>query len=572
LPARFRLLLDPANTQGQKLSTSLICGLGRKATMQRWNGWGDETITMDLTPQGLQILRDVVGRGRTHPDYPLQGFVERLPKSRLSRHPLVSFDPKLRLDHAHGQSLPDWIGLRTGILKRFPDGVALPNTIEEVQELMKYAGEQDLVVIPYGGGTSVVGQLAVPETERPVLSVSMERLNRLIGIESDNRLATFEAGIRGPQLEQQLNSRGFTLGHYPQSFEYSSLGGWVATRSSGHQSRHYGRIEDLLAGGIVFTPRGKLKLPPFPASAAGPDLRQILLGSEGRMGMLANVIVRISKMPAIDSVYGIFFPSWDNGLKAVQTIAGTDIGFSMLRLSNPSETMTNLALAGHERQIAWVVRYIRLRGIPNKDFCMCLLGFTGSRRMTTVARREALSVVRGQKGICIGRPLGSAWKKNRFRSAYLRNTLWNLGYAVDTLETAITWDKVTSTMNAIEKSIRGALSPGNSGVHVFSHLSHVYPTGSSIYTTFVFRLSSRPHDTLETWQHLKHAASRAIVSAGGTISHQHGVGSDHIKYLVHEKGEIGVEMLHKLFSHLDSYRRMNPDKLIPQDKGQKTDF
>jgi alkyldihydroxyacetonephosphate synthase len=531
--------------------------------MQRWNGWGDENITMDLPPQGLRFLRDVIGPFRTDQDYPLDMFVERLPKSRLSPHPLVSFDPKLRLDHAHGQSLPDWIGLRTGILKRFPDGVALPGTNDEVRELMSYAGEQNLVVIPYGGGTSVVGQLAVPQTERPVLSLSLERLNQLISIESDNRLATFGSGIRGPQLERQLNSRGFTLGHYPQSFEYSSLGGWVATRSSGQQSRHYGRIEDLLAGGTVLTPKGKLKLPPFPASAAGPDLRQVLLGSEGKMGVLTHVIVRISQLPEIDDVYGIFFPSWENGLKAAQTIAGTDTAVSMLRLSNPAETMTNLALAGHERRISLVKRYLRLRGIPDKDFCMCLLGFTGSRRKTTAARRAAFSIVRGQKGICLGRPMGKAWKKNRFRSAYLRNTLWDLGYAVDTLETAITWDKVTSTMKAIEKSIQNALTPGDGGVHVFSHLSHVYPSGSSIYTTYLFRLSGTPQDTLDTWQRLKHAASRAIVSAGGTISHQHGVGLDHKKYLINEKGEISVAMLHKLFNHFDPDQRMNPGKMIP---------
>ncbi|MCP4626277.1 MAG: FAD-binding oxidoreductase [bacterium] len=357
----------------------------------------------------------------------------------------------------------------------------------------------------------------MPPTERPVLSLSLERLNRLIRIESDNRLATFGAGIRGPQLERQLNSRGFTLGHYPQSFEYSSLGGWVATRSSGQQSRHYGRIEELMAGGMVLTPRGKLKLPPFPASAAGPDLRQVLLGSEGKMGVLTHVIVRISQLPEKDDVYGVFFPSWENGLAAVQTIAGTDIAFSMLRLSNPSETKTNLALAGHERQISLVRRYLRLRGFPEKDFCMCLLGFTGSRKMTTAARRAAFSIVRSQKGVCIGRPMGKAWKKNRFRSAYLRNTLWDLGYAVDTLETAITWDKVTSSMIAIEKSIQEALTPGDGGVHVFSHLSHVYPSGSSIYTTFLFRRSGNPRNTLDTWQRLKHAASQAITSAGGTI-------------------------------------------------------
>ncbi len=385
----------------------------------------------------------------------------------------------------------------------------------------------------------------------------------LIGINGDSRLATFEAGIRGPQIEQQLNSRGFTLGHYPQSFDYSSLGGWVVTRSSGQQSKHYGRIEQLFAGGDVLTPRGLLNFPPFPASAAGPDLRQILLGSEGRMGVLTRVVVKIASLPENDDVYGIFFPSWEQAVLAARSIAGTDISFSMMRLSNPAETMTNLALAGNERQMALLARYLRFRGIPEKEACMCLMGFTGTRRSTAAARRAAFSVIRRYKGIYVGKPMGNAWKRNRFRSAYLRNTLWDLGYAVETLETAVTWDKVTPTMRAIEKSIHAAIEPDDERIHVFSHLSNVYPSGSSIYTTFIFRLQETPRKTLEAWKRLKQAASQTIVAAGGTISHQHGVGVDHKKYLVAEKGDIGIQTLQKMFDHLDPGHHMNPGKLLP---------
>lgn len=531
--------------------------------MKRWNGWGDDTIAMNLPPKGIGLLQDLIGKGRVQPDYPLEKFIERMPPSRLPRHPLISFDPKLRLDHAHGQSLPDWIGLRGGTLQRFPDGVSLPETVEDVQELLRFAARKHVVLIPYGGGTSVVGHLNVPETERPVLSLSLEHLNRLISIDSDSLLATFEAGIRGPQLEEQLNSRGFTLGHYPQSFEYSSLGGWVVTRSSGQQSGHFGRIEQLFAGGDVLTPQGPLYLPHFPASAAGPDLCHLLLGSEGRMGVLTNVVVSISSVPEKDDIYGVFFPSWDHGKHAVQTIAAADIPFSMIRLSNPTETMTNLALAGHERQVALMARYLGFRGIPKNDACMCLLAFTGSHRLTAASRREAYAILRRHKGVSVGRTMGKVWKKNRFRSAYLRNTLWDLGYAVDTVETAITWDKVTQTMKAIEKSLHEAFKPGNERVHVFSHLSHVYPSGSSIYVTFIFRLLETPHETLEAWKRLKLAASQTIVSAGGTITHQHGVGTDHKQYLTAEKGSLGINTLKQLFNHLDPDQNMNPGKLLP---------
>ena len=242
--------------------------------MQRWNGWGEESITMPIPTAGLNILENRIGPGRRIPDYPLEQLLARIPSSRIPRHPLISTDPKLRLEHAHGQSLPEWIALRYGTLERFPDGVARPGSVDAVEEILKFAAEHDVLVIPYGGGTSVVGHLEVPQGARMVLSLTLERLNRLVHLDSENRLATFEAGVRGPQLEQQLNARGFTLGHYPQSFEYSTLGGWVVTRSSGQQSRHFGRIEQLFAGGEVVTPSGILKLPPFPASAAGPDLRR----------------------------------------------------------------------------------------------------------------------------------------------------------------------------------------------------------------------------------------------------------------------------------------------------------
>jgi alkyldihydroxyacetonephosphate synthase len=531
--------------------------------MKRWNGWGDDSIQMNLPPKGLSLLQALVGKGRSQPDYPLEKFLEQIPHSNLPQHPLISLDPKLRLDHSHGQSLADWIAMRGGTLHRFCDGVAQPDTIDDVQELLQFAAANDVVIIPYGGGTSVVGHLEVPQTTRPVLSLSLERLNRLIGMDPESLLATFEAGIVGPDIENHLNPRGFTLGHYPQSFEYSTLGGWVVTRSTGQQSKHFGRIEQLFAGGEVLTPQGRMQLPPFPASSAGPDLRQLLLGSEGRMGVLTKVIVRISRLPQKDDIYAFFFPSWDHACKGVQDLAGSGLSLSMVRLSNPKETMTHLALAGRERQIKLLNQYLRFRGVPEKEVCLCLVGFMGSQRLVKAVRRESFSILRRYKAVSVGKAIGKAWKKNRFRSAYLRNSLWDLGYAVDTLETAVTWDKVTSTMQSIEKALADISGTCNQRIHVFTHLSHVYKTGSSIYTTFVFRLAKTPQETLNRWQALKQTACLAIVDAGGTISHQHGVGVDHKNYLKEEKGVLGMSTLKTVFDHLDPQQRMNPDKLLP---------
>ena len=531
--------------------------------MRRWNGWGDASVQMELPRKGLALLKQRIGNGTACPDYPLDKFLKCMPAARLPLHPLVTADPRQRLEYAHGQSLPDWIRLRGGTLAHFPDGVARPETEKDIPALLAYATDHGAVVIPYGGGTSVAGHLEIHEPQRPVLSIALQGLNRLIGIDQNNRLATFEAGICGPELETQLNAKGFTLGHYPQSFEYSTLGGWVATRSCGQQSMHYGRIEDLFAGGEMATFKGQLSLPPFPASAAGPDIRQLVLGSEGRMGIITRVIVRISPLPDVNDIHGVFFPDWNHACRAVQTLAQSQIPLSMVRLSNPRETRVSMTLAGHERQVNWLKRYLKLRGIDPNAACMCLIGYIGSGGQARVASSEAGSIIRRFKGMAAGKGIGNAWKKNRFRSAYLRNTLWDLGYAVDTLETAVNWDRVTDTMTGVESALGRALEPENERILAFSHLSHVYATGSSIYTTFVFRLNESPEKTLERWRTLKQEASRAIVKAGGTISHQHGIGKVHQPYLEAEKGSIGINTLERVFSYLDPNRQMNPGKLLP---------
>jgi alkyldihydroxyacetonephosphate synthase len=542
----------------------------KETAMFRWNGWGDASITMDLPSQADDLLRELIGPGVPVADYPLEQFLVQVPQSRLALHPLISTDPRDRLVHAHGQSLPDWVAMRQGLLRRFPDGVAHPSHAAELETVLRLAGAQHWLVIPYGGGTSVVGHLEVPAGDRPVLSVSLSRLCRLVHLDPVSRLATFEAGVRGPDLEAQLRGHGFTLGHYPQSFEYSTLGGWVVTRSSGQQSTHYGRIEGLFAGGRVITPRGEMTLPPWPASAAGPDLRHLVLGSEGRMGVLSQATVRVTAIADRDDVVGVFFPDWNAGVTAARRLAGIGVPFSMLRLSNAAETMTHLAIAGHAQLIRWLKRYLRVRSIPEAGACMCLVGFTGTKRLTRVARAEATAVFRREKGVPIGTAMGTAWKKNRFQGPYLRNTLWDMGYAVDTLETAVSWDKVTPTMQAVEGAIRNALIPWNETVHVFSHLSHVYPTGSSIYTSYVWRIASDAQETLARWQAIKTAACREIVRAGGTISHQHGVGVDHAPYLPAEKGALGMGALRSLFNYFDPESRMNPGKLLSPEAGHES--
>jgi alkyldihydroxyacetonephosphate synthase len=529
--------------------------------MKRWNGWGDETSTYSLPAEASRFLEELVGPGTPPHDAELSTVLAALPPSRLPAHPLVSSDAMERLLHARGQSLPDWIALRSGRIVAFPDGVAYPTTPAEVRDLLRYAAEVGARLIPYGGGTSVVGHVNPLPGDAAVLTVDLARLNRLDHFDEVSGLAAFGAGIAGPDLEAQLRARGHTLGHFPQSFEYSTLGGWIATRSSGQQSLGYGRIERLFAGGRLEAPAGTLDLPPFPASAAGPDLRELVLGSEGRLGILTQAIVRVTPLPEREEFPAVFFPDFQQGQAAARQIVQSRLPLSMLRLSTPAETRTTLALAGHERLIGALERLLAVRGVPEGK-CMLILGCSGSRGLVRFAHKEALEVARENGGVYVGRMFGRQWHRSRFRTPYLRNTLWEMGYAIDTLETATDWANVPPMVEAIETALHASLESSGERVHVFTHLSHLYPYGSSIYTTYLFRLAPDPDETLQRWQAMKGAASQAIVARGGTISHQHGVGVDHLPYLQREKGELGMAVLRDICGRFDPGGIMNPGKMV----------
>ncbi len=510
--------------------------------MRRWNGWGDRDVVYPLPTGAGRFLEERLGPLLPVKDASLAQVLETVPPSRLRPHPLVDEKPETRLRHARGQSLPDWIALRAGRIQAFPDGVANPGSKEEIQDLLAFASRNGARLIPYGGGTSVVGHINPEPGDEPILTVDLGRLNRLLELDPASRLATFQAGVRGPDLESQLHPHGFTLGHYPQSFEYSTLGGWIATRSCGQQSYHYGRIEDLFAGGQLETPRGTLLLPPHPASAAGPDLRELALGSEGRLGFITQAAIRISPLPEAEEFHGVFFKTWLAGLDAVKRAAQEGLPLSMLRLSNPRETEISLQLSGQERLVSLADWGLNTRGY-GPDRCLLIFGLTGGRRQVAAARRQAKGLWRSFGGLNAGKLVGETWRKSRFRSPYLRNVLWEKGVALDTLETAVPWVSVRPAAMAILGAIERAGADGEKDLLAFAHVSHVYRTGASIYVTVLMRRPSDPDQLLARWQRMKQAASEAILAHGGTITHQHGIGLDHARYMAREKGSLGVEAI-----------------------------
>ena len=533
--------------------------LGR--SRRRWNGWGGEGTDFPLKPKAVAFLADRLGAGNRLADATLAEVIASVPTSRLPPHPLVATDPETRIRNARGHSFPDWLALRSGRFGRFPDGVARPTTGAEVGDVLRWAHLAGFTVIVRGGGTSVAGHVDIPPSPAPVLVLSLERLDRLMHLDPDSRLATFGAGATGPAIERQLAERGFTLGHFPQSWELSTVGGWIAARSSGQQSRRYGRIEQLFAGGRLETPRGTLRLPTFPASAAGPDLREMVLGSEGRLGALTEVDLRITPRPEHESFHVAFLPTRAAGIALLHRLIDREIPLSMMRLSDPRETVAHLALGGDHRLFAVFDRAVSALGARPGDRAMFTFGVTGPKRPARRALAETLSAIRRLGGVTLAHgAMGRIWEHSRFRSPYFRNGLWEHGYSVDTVETAVDWSRVETTMTAVETAI--ATAAAGAPLLVFSHLSHVYAQGCSVYTTYVFP-NAADYDTLAArWRAMKRAASDAIVASGGTISHQHGVGRDHAPWLVHEKGERGLAAIRAVVDAFDPEHRLNPGCLL----------
>ena len=528
--------------------------------MKRWNGWGRTDYIYHFADSAKAFVEKKVGKGEKIADADLESVIKKVPKSRLPENKLYSFDPEARICHARGQSLPDWIAMRYGTVNKFPDAVATPTNKEEIETILSLAKKGHFNLIPYGGGTSVVGHINIEDDRVPSLSVDLEKYNQLIHLDEISNTASFGAGVRGPDMKDTLQKHGFRFGHYPQSHEFSTLGGWIASRSVGTQCYYYGRIEHLFLGGLMHTPQGKIEMPPFSASAAGPDLRQFALGSEGRMGIISEATVRISPLPEFEHFYAVFYPDWENGFAALREMVQSRLDVSMLRLLDKFETDSTLQLSGKEKLVTLADKGLRLIG-QGEERCLMLFGITGSFAGARSTLHQMEHIAHQHHGFVEKSFIGKMWFDSRFTTPYLRNNLWESGFALDTLESVFPWSKVAQVKDEIETALFTGLEKENEKLIVFSHLSHMYTDGASLYVTYLFRRSQDAEQTLERWKKLKTAASETIVRNHGTISHQHGVGSDHRPYLPQEKGELGIQAIQNFYHTFDPEGIMNPGKL-----------
>ena len=472
----------------------------------------------------------------------------------------VRTDRESRLRRAGGKSYLDLLRRREGDASDAPDAVVLPGTTEETAALLAACRELGIVVVPFGGGTSVVGGLAgVDPDDRPTVAVDLGRMSSVQSLDVPSSLVTVGPGMRGPALEEELAREGLTFGHLPQSWEFATLGGYAATRSAGQNSTGVGRFDELVARLTLATPSGVLEVGHPPATAAGPDLLGLALGSEGTLGVITELTLRVRPKPASRAYEGWSFRTWPAGLAALQQLARLDLLPDVVRLSDQDETRANLLMASGTGAKA-LRGSLRTRG--HGESCMLVLGWEGLPALVRARMKAAASLLRDGGAIRLGHRVGESWKSHRFAAPYLRDKLLDAGLLVETLETAATWSKLPTVYDAVRRALRESLTRDGRRPLIMSHVSHGYPTGASLYVTV---LADRDDDLpIQQWLTAKRAATDALLGAGGTLTHHHAVGADHRPWMEREVGPLGVEVLRAVKEKLDPTGICNPGVLLPE--------
>ncbi len=529
----------------------------------KWWGWGDPERRLDLPAAAVGALREELGVTADDAAQPVPLEQVSLPEPRpipdavrLAAGEILDGNED-RLRRAAGRSYPDLVRLRSGRLERAPDAILRPPDREAVETVLAACAANGVAVVPYGGGTSVVGGLdAVAGGHGAVISLDLAHL-RSVELDAKSLTATLGPGLSGPDAEAALQARGTTIGHFPQSFEQATIGGFAATRSAGQASSGYGRFDEVVTSIELTAPTGRLRTRQTPHTAAGPSLRELVLGSEGTLGVITEVTCRVRPAPRERHYEGWMAENFEAGREIVRDLAQQHEAPDVLRLSDEEETRVSLDLAGTEgMQKRALDAYLSLR--RRKGGCLMICGWEGERE--SVRRRRSLGQTRLRLGgaVPLGSSAGRSWDRNRYGGPYLRDELMNLGVMVETLETAHTWSRLDELYRTVGSALRGAL--GERSI-VMCHVSHAYPDGASLYFTYFAR--ARRGEELDQWREAKTAACQAIVSAEGTITHHHAVGRDHAPYMRAEVGELGIEALRAVRERLDPAGIMNPGKLLP---------
>jgi alkyldihydroxyacetonephosphate synthase len=548
----------------------------------KWAGWGEDDVSFthdDKPALGPFLLRALDLDVTRAPSRPAAFESLRVTEPSLSpglRAALeeavgddyVSTEPLDRVVHARGKSLRDLVRHRRGDLGRLPDVVVRPADEGEVTAVVRVVLDADAVVIPFGGGTSISGSLeAAAEERRTVISLDLSRLRRVLAVDAASGLAQIQAGAFGPDLERQLNAQGRTLGHFPDSFSHSTLGGWIATRSSGMQSDRYGDIADLTRAVRVVTPSGLLVTRPVPHTSTGPSVREMVLGSEGRLGVITEATVQVRRVPERRLILGYLFPTWADGLAAMQDIAASEAAPSVTRVSDANETAFSFATRKDPSALDRVksralTGYLRRRrGFDLDAMCLSFIGYEGSERHVAGQRKAVGRIVGRHGGLCIGASPGELYDQKKFDTPYIRDFLLDRGALADVSETAAPWSRLPAVYDTVMASAHGAFDELGVRGYIMCHLSHSYHAGACLYFTFAFKPSPE-RDGLPQYDLVKSAIQQAFMDSGATLSHHHAVGTEHARWLEQDISAPGVAMLQALFAGVDPAGNLNPGKIV----------
>jgi alkyldihydroxyacetonephosphate synthase len=549
----------------------------------KWWGWGDEEVAFthedkpELGPfleRAIDIRVDGVAArpvGFDELDVPEPTLAADLRAALEAAvgSPHVSTDALDRVVHARGKSLRDLVRHRAGDLGRLPDVVVRPGGEAELEALVRAVVDADVVAIPFGGGTNISGSLEAPAgEERTIVSIDVGRMDRVLEIDDGSRLARIQAGAFGPDLERQLNARGWTVGHFPDSFTHSTLGGWIATRSSGMQSDKYGDVADLTRAVRVVTPAGTLVTRPVPHTSTGPSVREMVLGSEGRLGIISEATVHVHRVPERRTILGYLLPDWPRALEAMRAIAESDAAPSVTRVSDAPETRFSFAT----RKAPTTLDRLKSKGLqaflerkPSfgdlDEMCLAFIGYEGSKAHVAAQRKLVGRIVSAHGGLCIGASPGELYDQKKFDTPYIRDYLLDRGALGDVSETSAPWSTLPGLYDNVMAAAHGAFADVGVRGYIMCHLSHSYHAGACLYFTFAFRPVGAG-DGIDQYDRVKTAIQQTFIDSGATLSHHHAVGTEHAQWLEEDISAPGVAMLRALFDGMDPGANLNPGKIV----------
>ncbi len=561
-----------------------------ESSHMKWNGWGDPNKQFDITdkPELWPYIVKVTGIApQQSPKPPVDLDLITLPSQRIHPEALaeiqnvlhpnqIALDDFQRLIHCYGKSFRDLWRMRNGLITDAPDCVCYPQNENEVKLIIAIAVKHNIVVIPFGGGSNIVGGVEVRQRKnRMAISLDLSRMNKVLSVDAESLTARVQAGTMGPMLEKQLNALGVTLGHFPDSFEHSSIGGWVATRSAGMQSDKYGKIEDMVVSLRMVTPQGILVTSTVPKASNGLDVNHFCIGSEGTLGVITELTMRVHPLPEYKSYYGYLFPDFESGVEAVYECVRNNCSPLITRLNDPDKTALSFAYKTKDNFLNSLLSKVvknYLKYIKKFDFnkaCLLLTAFEGNKQDFNQQKKKAEAIYRKFGAFNLGSKPGRAFEKGKYDFPYLRDFAMDYGIAADVSETATVWSNLLPMYHKVRLAITNAIESTGSKPWCGCHISHTYHTGASLYFTFAFQQNSG----VEQYLHVKKAAEDAFLDNGGCVSHHHAVGFEHLPWVMADVSPVGMIGVEGIKNAYDPQKIMNPGKLIPdKENSLRNDF